>query len=86
MSVVGRFFGKYSALLAGSISSASALAGEALTNISVDQAFSAEARLEAQFSLLASKASKDGVKKAAVAAIQAGFLYFIAYAGNALAF
>lgn len=82
----GHLFGKYAGRMAKSLSTASSLASECLSNISVVQAFSAEARLEAKFSAQALKASKDGIKKAAVAATQAGFLYFIAYAGNALAF
>jgi ATP-binding cassette, subfamily B (MDR/TAP), member 1 len=82
----GLLFGRYAGRMADSFASASALAGECLSNISVVQAFGASARLEAKFSLLTSDASKNGIRKATVAAVQAGLLYFIAYAGNALAF
>lgn len=82
----GMFFGKYAGKMADSFASASSLAGECLSNISVVQAFGASARLETKFALLTSDSSKNGIKKATVAAVQAGLLYFIAYAGNALAF
>lgn len=82
----GAFFGKYAGMMSESFASASSLAGECLSNISVVQAFGASARLESKFALLTSDASKNGIKKAGVAAVQAGLLYFIAYAGNALAF
>lgn len=87
MSIVGgAFFGKYAGKMAESFASASSLAGECLSNISVVQAFGAAGRLEGNFTQLTAEASKNGIKKAVVAAVQAGLLYFIAYAGNALAF
>lgn len=87
MSVLGgMFFRKYTARVGESLSAASALAGECLSNISIVQAFGAAGRLEDKFALSTSEASKNGIRKAAVSAVQAGFLYFLAYAGNALAF
>ncbi|TQN66391.1 ABC transporter 1 [Colletotrichum shisoi] len=68
------------------VGKASSIASEALSHISVVQAFGAGPRLEAKFADHMITARKAGMKKAAAAAVQAGLLYFIAYAGNALAF
>ncbi|CRK15126.1 hypothetical protein BN1708_011346 [Verticillium longisporum] len=76
----------YTARMSTAIGTASSLAGECLRNISVVHAFGAGPRLEARFADLMVEARTAGIKKAVVAAIQAGLLYFIAYAGNALAF
>jgi ATP-binding cassette subfamily B (MDR/TAP) protein 1 len=57
-----------------------------LSNIPIVQAFGAGPRLEAIFTARMKAGKKDGIKKAFVAAIQAGGLYFIAYAANALSF
>lgn len=87
MSVFGgKYFRKYMGSVSEHVSTASSLAGECLSNISVVQAFGAAGRLEKQFAKSTSNASKAGIKKSIVAACQAGFLYFLAYAGNALAF
>ncbi|KAF3353709.1 hypothetical protein VdG1_08015 [Verticillium dahliae VDG1] len=87
MSVIGgAYFAKYTARMSTAIGTASSLAGECLRNISVVHAFGAGPRLEARFADLMLEARAAGIKKAVVAAIQAGLLYFIAYAGNALAF
>ncbi|EEY16321.1 multidrug resistance protein [Verticillium alfalfae VaMs.102] len=87
MSLIGgAYFGKYTARMSTAIGTASSLAGECLRNISVVHAFGAGPRLEARFADLMVEARTAGIKKAVVAAIQAGLLYFIAYAGNALAF
>lgn len=87
MSVLGgRFFRKYTARMSEALSTASSLASEALSNISVVQAFGAAGRLEDRFAASTLEASRNGIRKAAVSATQAGLLYFLAYAGNALAF
>lgn len=87
MSVVGGgFFRKFIGRMSDSLSTASSLASECLSNIAVVQAFGAAARLEDKFAASTLEASKNGIKKAAVSATQAGLLYFLAYAGNALAF
>lgn len=87
MSVFGgKYFRKYMGRVSESVSTASSLASECLTNISVVQAFGAAGRLEKQFAKSTAEASDNGIKKSMVAACQAGFLYFLAYAGNALAF
>ncbi|KAM0326252.1 hypothetical protein ACHAQA_006849 [Verticillium albo-atrum] len=87
MSIIGgAYFGKYTGRMSTAIGTASSLAGECLRNISVVHAFGAGPRLEARFADLMLEARSAGIKKATVAAVQAGLLYFIAYAGNALAF
>ncbi|SPO05617.1 related to multidrug resistance protein [Cephalotrichum gorgonifer] len=87
MGLVGGYYiQKFSALLSTAIGSASAVASEALTHVSVVQAFGAAPRLEARFAGFMMAAQKAGVKKAMAAAVQAGALYFIAFSANALAF
>ncbi|KAL0257649.1 hypothetical protein SLS55_006812 [Diplodia seriata] len=87
MSWVGNLFiERYSGRMSDHIAAASAVASEGLSNVLVVHAFSANARLEARFSadLLASQ--REGIKKAVTSGVQAGLMYFIAYAANALAF
>ncbi|OTA01861.1 MDR-type ABC transporter [Trichoderma parareesei] len=81
-----KFSGKYTTAVSDAIGSASSIAQETLSNIAVVQAFGAGARLEAKFSSHMMTAQKKGIKKAFAAAVQAGTLYFIAYAANALSF
>ncbi|KAL7921571.1 hypothetical protein ACQKWADRAFT_321380 [Trichoderma austrokoningii] len=80
------FSAKYTSAMSDAIGSASSIAQETLSNIAVVQAFGAGPRLEAKFSSHVMTAQKRGIKKAFVAAVQAGTLYFIAYAANALSF
>ncbi|TWU75636.1 hypothetical protein ED733_007028 [Metarhizium rileyi] len=80
------FMQKYSARMSDAIASASSIAQETLSHIAVVQAFGAGPRLELKFASRMMTAQIEGVKKAVTAAIQAGTLYFIAYAANALAF
>lgn len=82
----GSYITKYSGIMTQAAASASSIASEALSHVSVVQAFGAGPRLEAKFADHMIDARKAGIKKASVAAVQAGLLYFIAYAGNALAF
>lgn len=87
MSFVGsHFFKKYAGRSAESFAAASSIASEALAHVSVVQAFGAGPRLEARFAKHMALARHWGVKKALVAATQAGLLYFIAYSSNALAY
>lgn len=81
-----KFSGKYTTAVSDAIGSASSIAQETLSNIAVVQAFGAGARLEAKFSSHMMTAQRKGIKKAFAAAVQAGTLYFIAYAANALSF
>lgn len=80
------FTSKFSARMSDSIAAASSIAQETLSHISVVQAFGAGPRLEAKFASRLMAAEQQGIKKAITAAVQAGFLYFIAYSANALAF
>lgn len=87
MSLVGsKYINKYSGRMSDHIASASSIASEGLSNISVVHAFGANVRLESKFASELMKAQKQGIKKAFATATQTGLLYFIAYAGNALAF
>ncbi|KAK1595580.1 ABC transporter [Colletotrichum navitas] len=82
----GGYIAKNTGYMTEAIGKASSIASEALSHISVVQAFGAGPRLEAKFADHMITARKAGMKKAGVVAVQAGLLYFIAYAGNALAF
>ncbi|KAF5667581.1 atpase [Fusarium heterosporum] len=87
LAVIGSMFtARFSTAMSEKIASASSIASEVLANIPVVQAFGAGPRLEAIFAERMKGARKQGIKKAFVAAIQAGLLYFIAYSANALAF
>lgn len=87
LALIGSIFTqKYTARMSDAIASASAIAQETLSHISVVQAFGAGPRLEAKFASTMMAAQNQGIKKATTAAIQAGALYFIAYSANALAF
>ncbi|KAM3506253.1 hypothetical protein MY10362_002473 [Beauveria mimosiformis] len=87
LSVVGSYFTqKFTMAMSNAIASASSIAQETLSHIAVVQAFNAGPRLEAKFAQAMDLARVYGIKKAFVAALQAGILYFIAYAANALAF
>ncbi|EGX88958.1 ABC multidrug transporter SitT [Cordyceps militaris CM01] len=79
---IAQFMGKQN----DAASQASSIASEALSHIPVVQAFSAAARLEKMFTDFMVDARSNAIKKAAVASVQTGLLYFIAYAANALAF
>ncbi|KAF2404840.1 P-loop containing nucleoside triphosphate hydrolase protein [Trichodelitschia bisporula] len=87
MSFVGsHYIEKYSAAMSDHLASASAIASEALSHVPVVHAFSANARLEVKFAADLVLARKEGIKKAVATGVQCGFMYFIAYAANALAF
>ena len=82
----GRYLSKYMVQQNAEVASASSIASESLSHVTVVHAFGAAPRLEAKFSKHMASARRIGKKKSAVAAVQTGMLYFIAYAGNALAF
>jgi ABC-type multidrug transport system fused ATPase/permease subunit len=87
MSFVGsKYINEYSGRMSDHIASASSIASEGLSNVTIVQAFGANARIEAKFAAHLMNAQKAGIKKAFATATQTGLLYFIAYAGNALAF
>ncbi|KAH7136303.1 P-loop containing nucleoside triphosphate hydrolase protein [Dactylonectria macrodidyma] len=82
----GKYLGKFFEKQNKEAALASSIASEALEHVAVVQAFGAAPRLEAKFAEHMASAKKFATKKAAIAALQTGMLYFIAYSGNALAF
>lgn len=87
MSFVGsHYIEKYSGRMSDYAATASSIASEALSNIVVVQAFGANGRLENKFAKALKSSEQEGLKKATAVGIQAGFLYFIAYSANGLAF
>uniref|UniRef100_A0A8H7K695 Uncharacterized protein n=1 Tax=Bionectria ochroleuca TaxID=29856 RepID=A0A8H7K695_BIOOC len=82
----GRYLSRYVGKQNEASSAASSIASEALEHISVVQAFSAAPRLESVFGRHMAQSRKHAMVKAAVAAVQTGMLYFVAYSANALAF
>jgi ATP-binding cassette subfamily B (MDR/TAP) protein 1 len=87
MSFVGsHYIEKYAGLMSDHAASAASIASEALSNIIVVQAFGANVRLEKKFSESLEASKTQGLKKATAVGIQSGFLYFISYSANGLAF
>ncbi|KAJ5329215.1 hypothetical protein N7452_009605 [Penicillium brevicompactum] len=87
MSLVGGWFiEKYSGTMSDCFAAAASVASEGLSNVSVVHAFNANHRLEEKFEGHLRMARNEGLKKALATGVQAGFMYFIAYAANALAF
>lgn len=87
MSFVGsHYIEKYSALMSDYAATAASIASEALSNIIVVHAFGANVRLESKFSKALQAGEHEGLKKATAVGVQSGFLYFIAYSANGLAF
>ena len=87
MTVVGgHFTQKYSTKVSDSFAKASGIASEALSNVGLVHALGAQNRLEGRYRAHLVEAKKEGINKATAAAIQAGTLYFIAFAANALAY
>ncbi|KAK6364739.1 hypothetical protein LTS17_011844 [Exophiala oligosperma] len=84
--VGGGFFQKFSTRMSDSATKAAAIASEAFSNITIVKAYSAAPRLERKFAECSEVSRGQGIRKGAVAAVQAGMLYFIAYSANALAF
>ncbi|RMZ76476.1 hypothetical protein DV738_g4891, partial [Chaetothyriales sp. CBS 135597] len=77
---------KYSELVSKHAASAASISAEALSNVLVVQAFGANARLEKIFSDQQLASEREGGKKGFTTGVQVGVMYFVAYAGNALAF
>ncbi|GME48115.1 ABC multidrug transporter [Neofusicoccum parvum] len=87
MSWVGNYFiERFAGRMSDYVASAAAIASEGLSNVLVVHAFSANARLEEKFAADLLRSQREGVKKAVASGVQAGLMYFIAYAANALAF
>lgn len=87
MATIGGFYvSKYSTKLGESFGSASAIASEALSHVGLVHALGADVRLEQKFEGHLAMARAYGIKKATVAAVQAGFLYFAAFSASALGY
>ncbi|KAH8837083.1 hypothetical protein MCOR07_004544 [Pyricularia oryzae] len=77
---------KFSGRVMEASASAASIASEALNNVAVVQAFGAGPRLEAKFASHMASSRTAGIKKAFVASLQAGSIYFISYCANSLAY
>ncbi|KAG6009892.1 hypothetical protein E4U21_000994 [Claviceps maximensis] len=87
MSLAGAWFiEKYSSRVSDRFAAAASVASEALSNIAVVHAFNANDRLETKFTAHLRAARREGLKKAVANGVQAGLMYFIAYAANGLSF
>ncbi|KAL5453289.1 hypothetical protein PMIN06_005550 [Paraphaeosphaeria minitans] len=87
MTLVGGYFTqKYSSKVSDAFGKASAIASEALSHVGLVHALGAQSRLEEKYRGYLGEAKKEGTSKATASAIQAGTLYFIAFAANALAY
>jgi ATP-binding cassette subfamily B (MDR/TAP) protein 1 len=87
MTLVGGYFTqKYSGKVSVAFGKASAIASEALSHVGLVHALGAQNRLEDKYRGHLAEAKKEGTSKATASAIQAGTLYFIAFAANALAY
>ncbi|PQE11438.1 leptomycin B resistance pmd1 protein [Rutstroemia sp. NJR-2017a WRK4] len=84
--VGGHFTQKYASRVSDHVAAATAIASAGLSNMPLVQAMGASSRLEAVYAKHIGLAQKEGMKKAFVASVQLGCLYFIAYSANALAF
>ncbi|KAF9882818.1 hypothetical protein FE257_005107 [Aspergillus nanangensis] len=87
MSLVGgHYIKKYAGRIAENINAATSIASSSLSHLTLVHAFNANDRLESRFASYLSRSHKDTLKKACTHATQLGFLYFVAYSANALAF
>ncbi|KAG5978541.1 hypothetical protein E4U55_006080 [Claviceps digitariae] len=87
MSLAGAWFiEKYSSRVSDCFAAAASVASEALSNVAVVHAFNANDRLETKFTAHLRAARSEGLKKAVANGVQAGLMYFIAYAANGLSF
>lgn len=87
MSLVGgRLVERYFTRMSENTGAAASIVSECLSHISVVQTFNANMRLEKKLAGFLQLAGLNGIKNAVDAAVQAGSLYFTAYAANALAF
>ncbi|KAF2021068.1 leptomycin B resistance protein pmd1 [Aaosphaeria arxii CBS 175.79] len=82
----GHFTQKYTIRVSNHFASAGAIVSEALNNVGLVHALGAQPRLEQSFGERLTNAKRDGLKKATVAATQAGMIWFIALSAQALAY
>lgn len=87
MSLVGgHYIKKFAGKLSDAANSATSIASSSLSHLMLVHAFNANDRLEKRFASYLAGARMDALKKAVTHAWQLGFLYFVAYSSNALAF
>ncbi|KAI9038820.1 ABC transporter ATP-binding protein [Aspergillus affinis] len=84
--VGGHYIKKYAGRIAENANAATSIASSSLSHLTLVHAFNANDRLESRFATYLSQSHKDALKKACTHAAQLGFLYFVAYSANALAF
>lgn len=82
----GHYIKKYAGRIAEYANSATSIASSSLSHLMLVHAFNANGRLEKLFANLLAESRIDTLKKALTHALQLGFLYFVAYSSNALAF
>lgn len=82
----GHYIKKYAGRIAENANAATSIASSSLSHLMLVHAFNANGRLEKLFANLLAQSRIDTLKKALVHALQLGFLYFVAYSSNALAF
>ncbi|OJJ35225.1 hypothetical protein ASPWEDRAFT_112224 [Aspergillus wentii DTO 134E9] len=87
MSLVGgHYIKKFAGQMGEKITAATSIASSSLSHLMLVQAFNANDRLEKRFAQYLTESRVSSVKKATSHACQLGFLYFVAYSANALAF
>ncbi|PYI30580.1 putative ABC multidrug transporter [Aspergillus indologenus CBS 114.80] len=87
MSLVGgHFTSRYGNRVGKHVDRATSIASSSLSHPRIVHAFNAHRRLEELFSSNLFSARRDALNKAAVHAAQMGFLFFIVYSSNALAY
>ncbi|KAJ5204515.1 uncharacterized protein N7498_005394 [Penicillium cinerascens] len=84
--VGGYFIKKYAGRITEHVNAATSIASSSLSHLPLVHAFNSNERLERLFSSHIAVSRMDAVKKAGTHAAQLGFLYFVAYSSNALAF
>lgn len=82
----GHYVKKYASRIAEHANAATSVASSSLSHLMLVHAFNANGRLEKLYARLLAESRLDTLKKAVVHAMQLGFLYFVAYSSNALAF
>ena len=82
----GHYIKKYAGRIAHNANAATSVASSSLSHLKLVHAFNANGRLERLFANLLAESRRDVLRKAVVHAMQLGFLYFVAYSSNALAF
>lgn len=84
--VGGYYIKKYAGNITEHVNAATSIASSSISHLTLVHAFNSHERLEKLFADHLSGYRTDALKKALTHALQLGFLYFIAYASNALAF